>query len=74
MSPDETEMALIQSEKSPCPLYYVELLQLKRSSIRVAENLTELPPREGFEGRLREALRAAQEGLKPALGANRELN
>jgi predicted nuclease of restriction endonuclease-like (RecB) superfamily len=46
---------------------HVELLQLERSGIRVAEYLTELPPREVLERRLHEALRAARERFKPAL-------
>jgi len=40
---------------------HVELLQLERSGIRVAEYLTELPPREVLERRLHESLRSAQE-------------
>jgi predicted nuclease of restriction endonuclease-like (RecB) superfamily len=49
---------------------HVELLQLKKSGIRVAEYLTELPPREVLERRLHEALRAARERFKPALRVN----
>jgi predicted nuclease of restriction endonuclease-like (RecB) superfamily len=49
---------------------HVELLQLKKSGIRVAEYLTELPPREVLERRLHEALRAARERFKPALQGN----
>ena len=44
---------------------HVELLQLERSGIRVAEYLMELPPREVLERRLHEALRAAQERFAP---------
>ena len=51
---------------------HVELLQLKRSGIRIAEYLTELPPRAVLERRLHEALRAARERSKPALGASQE--
>lgn len=49
---------------------HVELLQLERSGIRVAEYLTELPPREVLERRLHEAIRAARERFIPALDAN----
>ena len=38
---------------------HVELLQLERSGIRVAEYLTELPPRELLERRLHQAIQAA---------------
>jgi predicted nuclease of restriction endonuclease-like (RecB) superfamily len=51
---------------------HVELLQLERSGIRVAEYLTELPPREILERRLHEALRAARERFSPALAKNAE--
>jgi len=51
---------------------HVELLQLKRSGIRVAEHLTELPPQQVLERRLDEALRAARERLKPALAGHEE--
>jgi hypothetical protein len=51
---------------------HVELLQLKRSGIRVAEYLTELPPPQVLEHRLREAIRAARERFKPALQGNEE--
>lgn len=46
---------------------HVELLQLERSGMRVAEYLTELPPREVLERRLHEALRAARGRLSTAL-------
>jgi predicted nuclease of restriction endonuclease-like (RecB) superfamily len=42
---------------------HVKLLQLERSGIRVAEYLTELPPREALERKLRDAIRAARERL-----------
>ena len=51
---------------------HVELLQLKRSGIRVAEYLTELPRRQVLERRLHEAIRAARERFKPALHGNEE--
>lgn len=51
---------------------HVELLQLERSGIRVAEYLTELPPREVLERRLHEAIRAARKRLSPALDASSE--
>ena len=51
---------------------HVELLQLERSGIRVAEYLTELPPREVLEHRLHEALRAARERFNRALDARSE--
>lgn len=40
---------------------HVELLQLEQSGIRVAEYLTELPPREVLEARLAAAVRLARE-------------
>jgi hypothetical protein len=46
---------------------HVELLQLKRSGIRVAEYLTELPPRQVLERSLHEAIRTVRERSKPAL-------
>ena len=42
---------------------HVELLQLDRSGIRVAEYLTELPPREVLEQKLHESIRRARERL-----------
>jgi len=42
---------------------HVELLQLEASGIRVAEYLTELPPREVLEKKLYEAIRLAREQL-----------
>ncbi len=42
---------------------HVELLQLEQSGIRVAEYLTELPPREVLERKLHEAVRLAREQL-----------
>jgi predicted nuclease of restriction endonuclease-like (RecB) superfamily len=42
---------------------HVKLLQLERSGIRVAEYLTELPPREVLERKLHDAIRAARERL-----------
>jgi len=48
---------------------HVKLLQLERSGIRVAEYLTELPPRDVLERRLHEALQAAQERLNRSLDA-----
>jgi predicted nuclease of restriction endonuclease-like (RecB) superfamily len=46
---------------------HVELLQIERSGIRVAEYLTELPPRKVLERRLHEALRSAQERFDRAM-------
>ncbi|MEP7340197.1 MAG: PDDEXK nuclease domain-containing protein [Acidobacteriota bacterium] len=43
----------------------VELLQLEQGSIRVAQYLTELPPRRLLEAKLREAIRLAQMRLLP---------
>jgi predicted nuclease of restriction endonuclease-like (RecB) superfamily len=51
---------------------HVELLQLKRSGIRVAEYLTELPPREVLKRRLHEAIRAARARFNPPLKASQE--
>ncbi|MFZ2410416.1 MAG: PDDEXK nuclease domain-containing protein, partial [Candidatus Methanoperedens sp.] len=42
---------------------HVELLQLENSSIRVAEYLTELPPRPLLEAKLHEAIRLAREQI-----------
>jgi hypothetical protein len=46
--------------------------QLERSGIRVAEYLTELPPREVLERRLHEAHRAARERFNHGLEAGSE--
>jgi predicted nuclease of restriction endonuclease-like (RecB) superfamily len=51
---------------------HVELLQLKTSGIRVAEYLTELPPREVLERRLHQAIQAARERFKLALEGSEE--
>jgi hypothetical protein len=51
---------------------HVELLQLKTSGIRVAEYLTELPPREVLERRLHQAIQAARERFRPALEGSEE--
>jgi predicted nuclease of restriction endonuclease-like (RecB) superfamily len=66
-------------EKSPIGLILcarksdeqVELLQLGKSGIRVAQYLTELPPRKMFEKKLHEAIRSAQERATIAQGKNR---
>jgi len=55
----------------------IELLELDRSSIRVAEYLTELPPRELLEEKLHAAIRRAREHLErrgngEAIGKNME--
>jgi len=42
---------------------HVELLQLEKSGIRVAEYLTELPPRKVLEQKLHQAIRLAREQL-----------
>lgn len=42
---------------------HVELLQLEKSGIRVAQYLTELPPRKVLEQKLHEAIRIAREQL-----------
>jgi hypothetical protein len=42
---------------------HVELLQLAKSGIRVAEYLTELPPRDVLEQKLREAIQLARQQL-----------
>jgi predicted nuclease of restriction endonuclease-like (RecB) superfamily len=51
---------------------HVELLELERSGIRVAEYLTELPPREVLERRLHQAIQAARERFRPALEGSEE--
>ncbi|MEI8197054.1 MAG: PDDEXK nuclease domain-containing protein [Phycisphaerae bacterium] len=43
---------------------HVELLRLKESGIRVAEYLTELPPKEVLEQKLHQAIQSAQNRLK----------
>jgi len=43
----------------------IELLQLDKSGIRVAEYLTELPARDALEKKLRQAIAAAREKLEP---------
>ncbi len=45
----------------------VELLQLEKSGIRVAEYMTELPPRKTLERRLHEALQTARERFNRTL-------
>lgn len=58
---EESPLGLILcAEKST---EHVELLQLEQSGIRVAEYLTELPPREVLAKKLHEAIRAARERL-----------
>ena len=42
----------------------IELLQLDRGEIRVAEYLVELPPREMLEAKLHEAIRTAKGQLE----------
>lgn len=49
---------------------HVELLQLERSGIRVAEYLTELPSRQVLERRLHEALQAARKRFNGLLDAS----
>jgi hypothetical protein len=44
-------------------LKIVELLQLETSGIRVAEYLTDLPPRPLLEAKLHEAIRLAREQI-----------
>jgi predicted nuclease of restriction endonuclease-like (RecB) superfamily len=61
----------LPGEKSPVGLIlcagksseHVKLLQLERSGIRVAEYLTELPPREVLQRKLHSAIRSARERL-----------
>ncbi len=45
----------------------VELLQLDQAGIHVAEYLTQLPPREILEGKLRAAVALARAGLQPRM-------
>lgn len=54
----------------------VELLQLEKSGIRVAEYFTELPPRELLEKKLHEAIRIAREQIaaRQIAGKNRGKN
>jgi hypothetical protein len=44
---------------------HVELLQLERSGIRIAEYVTELPPREILEQKLHAAIKAARRRIDP---------
>jgi hypothetical protein len=61
----------LEGEESPLGLIlcaektaeHVELLQLETSGIRVAEYLTELPPRHLLETKLHEAIRLAREQI-----------
>ena len=48
---------------------HVELLQLERSGIRVAEYVTELPPREVLEQKLHFAIAAARQRMEACSGA-----
>ena len=58
---DENPLGLILcAEKS---VEHVELLQLENSGIRVAEYMTDLPPRAVLEARLHEAVRMAREQI-----------
>ena len=43
---------------------HVELLRLEESGIRIAEYMTELPPRELLERKLHEAIRLARRRLE----------
>jgi predicted nuclease of restriction endonuclease-like (RecB) superfamily len=52
---------------------HVELLQLHKSGIRVAQYLTELPPREMLEKKLHEAIRAARAQLSRAADRTRQI-
>ena len=51
---------------------HVELLQLNDSGIRVAQYLTELPPKKLLEKKLHDSIRLARERL--ARGENRRQN
>lgn len=42
---------------------HVELLQLEKSGIRIAEYMTQLPPRKILEAKLHEAVRLAREQI-----------
>jgi hypothetical protein len=44
---------------------HVELLQLEQSGIRIAEYVTELPPREILEQKLHAAITAARRRIDP---------
>ncbi len=58
-SNEETPLGLILcAEKKQ---EHIELLELDKSGIHVAQYLTQLPPREIFEARLRKAIEVAQE-------------
>jgi hypothetical protein len=62
----------VEGEESPVGLIlctgkneeHVELLQLDRSNIRVADYLTVLPPRELLEAKLQESIAAARRRLQ----------
>jgi YhcG PDDEXK nuclease domain len=47
----------------------VELLELEKSGIRVAEYLTELPPRKVLEKKLHKAVELARERLEPRIAS-----
>jgi predicted nuclease of restriction endonuclease-like (RecB) superfamily len=64
---EESPLGLILcAEKST---EHVELLQLERTGIRVAEYLTELPPQKVLQRRLHDAVRLARESLGDRRGA-----
>jgi predicted nuclease of restriction endonuclease-like (RecB) superfamily len=75
-----TRHAMCPGEESPIGLIlcagksaeHVELLELEASGIRVAEYLTELPPRPLLEQKLHEAIRLARRRLAEGLGENDE--
>jgi predicted nuclease of restriction endonuclease-like (RecB) superfamily len=60
-SGEETPLGLILCAEKAAE--HIELLQLEQSGIRVAEYLTELPPRELLASKLHEAIRVAREQL-----------
>ena len=59
---EETPLGLILCAEKAAE--HVELLQLEKSGIRVAEYLTELPPRPLLERKLHEAIRRARRQLE----------
>ena len=60
---DRIHQDILNMERAEKSAEHVELLRLEESGIRVAEYLTELPPRRLLESKLHEAVRMARERI-----------
>jgi hypothetical protein len=60
---DRIHQNILNMERAEKSAEHVELLRLEESGIRVAEYLTELPPRRLLESKLHEAVRMARERI-----------